>query len=391
MKKLIIAFLLLLFAVWIGFLIHRDPGYILVTYHNWSIETSLWVGVVVVIVAFLIFYLFMRLFRHTTQLGARFQIWNRERRERKAGILTNEAFDALIEMYWRKAEELFSKSAKDSTCPIINYSAAAYAAQQLLAFDRRNKYLVKLSKLDVASQKTAKLVECYFYLHSEQWKEALTLLRQLKQKYPGDPAVIRFMAKALEALGDWEAIKNLLPAIEKNISNTEYQKLEPTVYTELLNKAIHPELLDEIWNNIPRSLRTDIKVAITYAKKAIELRRDNEAVGIIENALKKNWNADLICSYGLLKSDYTSKQISHAESWLKKRPNDPDLFVCLGRLCLREKLWGKARDYLNKAIELSASSEAHYTMGQLFEATDDIKAALEHYRAAYNVPFANHS
>ena len=268
MKKLIIAFLLLLFAVWLGFLIHRDPGYILITYHDWSIETSLWIGIVVLLVAFIIFYILLRLFRHTSRLGINFQTWNKERRERKAGGLTNQAFDALIEMQWSKAEDLFSKSAKNSVCSVINYSAAAYAAQQLLAFDRRNKYLTKLSKQVKSADKTSKLVESYFYLQSDQWKQALTLLRTLRKKHPQDPAVIRFLARALEGVEDWESLKLLLPFVEKNIESAEYKKLVGRVYSHLLSEAIHPEWLDKTWEDVPKTLRTNARVATAYAIKS---------------------------------------------------------------------------------------------------------------------------
>lgn len=382
MKKLIVAFILLLFAVWVGFLIHRDPGYILITYHSWSVETSLWVGIVILLIAFIVFYALLRIFRHTARLGTNLQLWNKVRRERKAGELTNQAFDALIAMQWKSAEDLFSKSAKNSTCPVINYSMAAYAAQQLTAFDRRNRYLSKLSKQANSADKTAKLIESYFYIHSDQWKEALNSLRLLQKKYPDDPAILRFLAKGLAGLKDWDALKDMLPQLQKHCDNKEYQRLEEKVYTQLLEKAIHPEWLDQAWNAVPKTTRLNVRIVITYAKKAAELRRDNEAIHAVENVLKKTWSNDLVDVYGRLHSNHINKQISHAESWLKKHPNDPSLLVCLGRLCIHEKLWGKASDYLNKALQLATTPDVYAELGHLFEATDDPKAALEHYRKA---------
>ena len=382
MKKLLFAFLLLLFAVWLGFLIHRDPGYVLITYRSWSIEASLWVGLLILLIAFIIFYIVIRLFRHTAQLSVSFQLWNKERRERKAGELTNQAFNALIEMEWQSAENLFSKSAKNSTCCVINYSAAAYAAQQLQALDRRNKYLTKLAKQVPSANKAAKLMESYFYIQSDQWKDALTLLHQLRKKYPQDHAVMHFLVKALEGIGDWQSLKKLLPAFKKMITHANYKALASRIYTKLLKKAIHPEWLDEAWEEIPKPQRTNTQIALAYVIKAMELRRDNKAVSVIEEALKKNWDAMLVDYYGKLKSDYTNKQINHAESWLKKYPDEPKLLICLGRLCLREKRWDKAREHLDKALNIAAYPEVYCELGRLYEATDNVKAALENYRKA---------
>lgn len=382
MKKLIVAFLVLLFAVWLGYMIHRDPGYILITYQKWSVETSLWVGIVALFFVFIIFYALLRLFRHTSRLAINLQTWNKERRERKAGDQTNQAFESLVEMQWKDAEELFSKAAKDSTNPVINYSAAAYAAQQQFALDRRNKYLTKLGKQANSVKKIAKLVESYFYIHSNQWTEALNALNFLQKKYPNDPAVLRFLIKTLEGLKDWDTIYELLPRIEKHTDAAEYKHLQVLVHSNLLENAIHPEWLERVWHNVPKELKTNAEILEIYAKKAKECRQDNVAVPVIENALKKNWTPSLLKYYGELESEHTQKQISHAESWLKKHPNDYDLLLCLGNLCLHEKLWGKAKDYLSKAIELNETSSAHYALGRLYEVTDDLETAFTHYRMA---------
>ncbi|MCB1826863.1 MAG: hypothetical protein KDH94_00460 [Coxiellaceae bacterium] len=381
MKKLIIAFLLLLFAVWIGFLIHQDPGYILITYNKWSLETSLWVAIIAIILTFAALYFLLRLFRHTTRLGKYLNLWNKERRERKSGELMNLGFNALVGMEWKQAEDLFSGAAKNSFCPIINYSIAAYSAQQTQALKRRDEYLTKLPKY-CSDNKTAELVQSYFYIASQQWNEALNILLSLQKKYPEDPTIIRFLAKTWLGIGDANALKDTLPQLKKYCDRDEYQRLEIDIYKTLINKAIHHEWLDQVWSETPKTKRLYHEIAATYAIKAAELHRDNEAVTVIETALKKEWANDLIQAYGKLKSDNVNKQINHAESWAKNHPNDADLFVCLGRLCIHAKLWGKARDYLNKALDLNATAETYIELARLFEATNDQTSALESYRKA---------
>ena len=64
MRKL---FALLLIALLLGVgvvaVIETDPGYILVAYGNYTVETSLWVGIVLLAVFTLLIYLTLRLVR----------------------------------------------------------------------------------------------------------------------------------------------------------------------------------------------------------------------------------------------------------------------------------------------------------------------------------------
>ena len=66
------------------------------------------------------------------------------------------------------------------------------------------------------------------------------------------------------------------------------------------------------------------------------------------------------------------------------RPNDPELELTLGSLCLRQKLWGKAQRYLEQALsdatEPHMVREAHLKLAQLHEALGQREEADNHYR-----------
>ena len=51
-------------------------------------------------------------------------------------------------------------------------------------------------------------------------------------------------------------------------------------------------------------------------------------------------------------------QIEKCEHWLRERPNDAELALTLGALCLKQKLWGKAQRYLEQALS-DAADAAH--------------------------------
>jgi HemY protein len=378
MKRLILAFLVLFFAVGLGYLMHRDPGYILITYRTWSIETSLWVGTTILTIAFLLLYFLLRLFSHTTKLASYLSIWHKERRERKAGKQTNQAFEALIEMRWRDAENTLIKSAKHSTIPVINYTAAAYAAQQLGHADRRDDHLNQLN----TTEKITKLIKAHFYIKSQQWQSALNILRPLQDRHANDPAVLQCLAQTLMALNEWSAIKVLLPKISKIGNTPAATPFNTQLYSKLLRHASDSQWLDNIWKTTPKCLKTTATVVTAYAKKCHQFGITKKGLYAIESAAKKNCHRDLVTAYGQIIGDNLQHQIRQAESWLQQGRNEPATLLCLGRLCLEEKLWGKARDYLTRSIKITNAPAAHYELGKLHNTLGDAHIAITHYQQA---------
>jgi HemY protein len=59
------------------------------------------------------------------------------------------------------------------------------------------------------------------------------------------------------------------------------------------------------------------------------------------------------------------EQLLAAEQWLKDRPNNAELLLALGRLSLRNELWGKAREYFETSLRLRRSREGLAELSRL--------------------------
>jgi HemY protein len=82
-----------------------------------------------------------------------------------------------------------------------------------------------------------------------------------------------------------------------------------------------------------------------------------------------------------VESSSSAKQLTSAESWLKKHSTNPVLLFTLGRLCLRNKLWGKARSYLEASISIDPSAYAYRELGALLETMGEPDKALTCFKA----------
>ncbi|MCK9583273.1 MAG: heme biosynthesis HemY N-terminal domain-containing protein, partial [Endomicrobiales bacterium] len=137
MKRLLFYLIIFLIAVWIGVIMHRDAGYLLISYDHWSLETSLWFAIIAVLCGFFGFYFLLR-FGSTIHMAIK-HIAKKfaNRRERLARKNTIIGLVDYISGNWISAEKKLSRTAKFSDMPLINYLAAAASAQKQHCIERR--------------------------------------------------------------------------------------------------------------------------------------------------------------------------------------------------------------------------------------------------------------
>ena len=114
MKHLIIFFVILLFAVWAGVAMHNDPGYVLVAYKSWSLETTLWATILSILVLFIILYFLITLFRGASSASHNISSWTTNRFTRKARRVTNLGLCEWAEGKWQSAEKKLIKAASST-------------------------------------------------------------------------------------------------------------------------------------------------------------------------------------------------------------------------------------------------------------------------------------
>ena len=389
MRYLIFGFILLLLAIGLGLEMAQDTGYVLFVYNHWSVETSLWVAVVSCLVLFIVLYIIFRVLGQTFRISKKIRRWKKMRRYRHAKQLTDIGLCELAEGNWHVAEHTLIKASKMTKRPLINYLAAARAAQAQQAYERRDNYLRKAHLTTKNANIAVGLTQAQLQIAAHQWEQALATLTHLNHTDPHHLYILQLLKSVYHQLNDWEHLQKMLPSLRKHhvFSQEELLALEQKIYLALLHSANHKstaELL-EIWNTLPRRWQQDIILIRAYTQYLIQHHEETKAIPMIETVLKKEWDAILVHYYGQMHGDTPAKQLITAETWLKKYPKEPELLLCLGRLSRREKFWGKARDYIDACITLSPSRAAYEQLGHVLEALDDKTAALEAYRQGLNM------
>lgn len=385
MRRFILFFLAFLLSVWIGVKIAIDPGYVLIARQNWTAEMPLWVAAAGLLLAFFLLYGILRLLRNVRMLPTRWRLKIARRREQRAQELTHYGLLALLAGDWRAAEKKLGRAGQRGSLAWFSCLAAAIACHAQHAFERRDNYLIKARAKKPETEVAVGILRAQFQLQQRQFEQARFTLQHLHQLAPKQTYINYLLAQVYITLKDWHDLPDLLTVLrqQKILPYEQIAALETQTYCELLltiGQQADLTRLQSAWNNLPRPARINPRIVASYSQALVKKAADDEAEELIRKTLIKNWDAELVRCYGLIKSSKLDRQLTTAESWLPTHENDSALLLTLGRLCLYNQLWGKARSYLQTSITLLASAEAYLELGKLHEQLENSEAALECYR-----------
>lgn len=219
----------------------------------------------------------------------------------------------------------------------------------------------------------------YVFKLPKQWRLNLDKKRLQKTTALNDQ---RLFSSVYQKPQNWHNILEILPQLESKtwISKAQIQQIQQESCENLLSEEKYTynlSTLEDIWNNLPSKLKKDPLLLNYYVEGLIRHHEDAKAELLIVKQLKKQWFGPLVATYSLIKSSNSARQLTIAEQWLKKHPDDPYLLLSLGRLCKQRKLWGKARDYLEKSLIYDSSNlETYLELGELSENLEEPLQAL---------------
>lgn len=387
MKRLFLFLFVLIIAVWFGLHIEKDPGYVLLNYHHWVVEMPMWVAVIIFSILFIILYGILRSLAYFRLLGSRYYDWHYHRQHRRSQLKTTQGLIALAEGHWPLAEKTLLKAGENSEQPLINYLAAAKAAQEQRAFQRRDHYLRAAQKAAPNAKIAVVLTQAQLQMNCGQLEQALASLKRLQTLSLQHPYVLKLLTNVYQQLGDWESLLDLLPQLRKQsiLPEHELSYLEQKAYRSVLeNMAKKQDLnrLQILWMNYPKYIRRIPEMIHCYIQQLIVLKGYDVAEKIIQKSLKKSWDDELVKLYRFVESDDPQKQFNFAESWLTLQATNPELLLTLGCLAKRNELWGKARHYLENTIQIKPSLEAYKELSDLLDKLDEKQEAMKICREA---------
>lgn len=395
MKKAIVFALLGIFLLIWGFgFVLPDAGYVLVILGQKTVETSLWFACFAVVALAFAWFLFRRFVRVSWNLAQRvsdffvFGSFERASKRAASGMVDLLAGD------WLQARKKLLRTASKVESPLVNYLAAARASFELGDAEDALKILHDAQKQFPTFAVPIGAAQAKMELQQGRVEQARLLLVALQQKDPKNPQVLAGLAQVYIARNDWLGLSDLLPQLKKSkvMAAADLHNVEVSLQSGLLKQAAelserHPAIerlaiLRRAFGKVPSYLQRTAPVVAAYAKALMHIGADDEAESLLRKTLAKSWDDSLTDLYGLLRVTDVGDAIKTAESWLKYYPQNAALLRALGRLSLRNQLWGLARDYFQRSLAVKRDAETYAELARLLGNLGDPTQSLANYQAA---------
>ncbi len=354
-----------------------DPGLVQIRFGQWTVETSLLVLVLGVVLAWLVFHLVSRLWRLPAETARRM-------REERAMKQLEKGLLALSEGDWVNAERALQKSESGRSASTVRYLAAARAADGQDAADRADYYLEQADSGGRHRHFLVELTRGRMLVENQRYDEAIVVLQTLNRGRRKNNKVLGLLARCFRETRRWQDLLALLPDMRKAglIDEAQAQEWSSQAAVAGLDQCQDLSALDAAWQALPKALRTDAGAVAAYANRASRLDGADRTEAVIRAALKHQWSSALLLPYGDPKASDAAVRIRHCEKWLVDHPDDPNLHLALGRLCAREELWGKARQHMIRSLELQPSVGGYDSLGQLLDRRGELELATACFRNA---------
>ena len=381
MKWLLLALAALVGSVAVALVALPDPGYVLLGYGKYSVETSLLVFIVVIGLVFL----GLRALASVWRVPVHVQRWGRRRRALRLQQWFDSGTLELVEGRFERAERRFARLLKSNQAPLQAYLSAAQAAARLGADERRDAYLQLAQQRLPQAEVSILISQAELQLADGQSDQAQTTLTRLRALAPHSNQTLRLLMQLWLQQQNWQKLRELLPELRRSqvIDHQQWHRLAIQVYRERIKEfasATDIEGLNAGWKQLPPPVQQDTGLLAVYVEQLVRLGSHSQAAELVRNQLALSWDERLVYLYGDVQESDPAAQQSVAEKWLAQHADDGVLLLTLGKISLRMQLWGKARSYLEASINARPDAESYRLLAGLLEQLDEPEQAAECYR-----------
>lgn len=373
MNRTFLLFLLaILVAALLGLAVAEHAGYVLIAWKGFRYESTLWVFLALGAALWALLYGIRLLLGLMGASGRLVNPWSGRNRSRRVQLAAQRGLLELAAGRWSHALRLLRRAAEHSSQPLVPYLAAARAASELGEHATADQLLEQARLREPKAAVAVALAQAQLLMARGEDERAVATLQPVRDKHPRHPLALRLLQQLYLRLGNWAALCELLPDLRRQrlLKDSELDALERQARSALLAQAAQSgerplATLQQVWQQLPQASRQTPALVACYAEQLLGLGAGSEAEDVLRGALKGQFDERLAYLYGLAEGRDPARQLASAQAWLKAHPEHPGLLLSLGRLALRNQLWGKARDYFEHSLRLERRAETYGELARL--------------------------
>lgn len=380
----VILFLVIAAMVGLGLAVAKHPGYVLIDYpHVMRYESGLWTTLLALLALALLAFVVYLLLSVLVTSGRVVNPWSHRNRSRRVQTSIEKGQLDLAEGRWASAQKHLQHAAEHERQPLLYYLGAARAANELGRYEDSDNLLERALARQPQAELAIALNHAQLQIDRGDSDGSLQTLQAMHERHPHNVQVLCQLQRVYQQRGDWAAVVKLLPQLRKDkaLPAAELAELERRAWGENLSVAAHaPEqgqgevglvALERAWQALSSAQRQEPALVLAYAEQLRQAGAQTQAEEVLRTAQKRQYDTHLARLYGLVIGSDPARQLQTAEGWLKQHTDDAGLLLTLGRLCLQNRLWGKARDYLESSLRLQRSPETCAELARLLAQLGD--------------------
>ncbi|MCL5254992.1 MAG: hypothetical protein M1363_02505 [Gammaproteobacteria bacterium] len=383
MAKALILLLIIVAGFIVGPLLSGQTGYVLIAIAGYTLETSLVVLALSILLVIFLLWLIEWLVRKISG-GTRMSMrWSRRRKARKARQLMNNACNHLLTANYEQAQRDAEDAAHYTTDKEQAYLIAALAAEQ------HGDVVAKQSLLQKAAAERDEQSLALQLHHAKRAAPAtaVTNAKNLLQQYPDHIGVKRIAAEIFYQYQQWQPLFELLPLLDKHelVDAERLHQYRVFVY-EAYFAAASPsiEKLHRSWQDLPKKERLRAVPRVAYASALQQSGHYGASEKVILQGLRKNSlsASHLIHPSSTLNWQQQGELSEFIQGHVKQAPNDADALTLLGSVALQQGDQDLAQRALRHAIQIQPSADRYRLLGDAYLASGQSQPALDAYREA---------
>ncbi len=365
-----------------------NDGYVLLVLPPYRAEVSLNLFILALVALVLLLHVALRTLALTFGLPRRAQEYRLRRQRERAGQVFQDAVRLLFEGRFGQAMKRAGEAYEAGTFRGVSALVAARAAQRMREPERQQEWMRRALAGDPRNEAAALMLEAEMMNELRRFDEALAALGRLQGKQGRHIAALRLELRARQGAGDWEGVLKLARQLEKR------DALPPEVAREIKTLAHLENIrrrradagrLQDYLRAIP-AVEHGRRLVLAGATALVEVDALPVAQNLIESALdgysEAGWQPELVALYGGLTGPGLTARIARAEEWLRQYPGEAALLLALGRMCMNQRLWGKAQSYIEASLATEETRDAHLALAELCDRLERGDEANRHFRAA---------
>ena len=238
--------------------ISRDPGYMLVTWGDWQVETSVWLALSASMVSLVLLWIVFRTLRSALRVPRALRRWLGLRSARGAQRRADKGFAAFFEGHWDVAEKALKKGGAPDEHTVLN---PLYAALAALRQGESARALALLEQAETEGSTPVSLItlaraECHLRVGATD--EAERSLEQLTAPERKTPRARALRAEVAYLQRDWQPLIDLLADVRRarTVSDEQINLWERESWIALLSEADDAvSTAVSVWKRAPESLK----------------------------------------------------------------------------------------------------------------------------------------